>query len=352
MSFWQEFKKPIIGLSPMDGISDMAFREITHRYSKPDLIYTEFESVDALLHAPIGILGKLIYSNEQPPIIAQFFGIEPLLFKYAAFIAIELGFNGVDVNMGCPSKNVAQRGAGAGLIKNPILAKEILENVKQGLYASLNEEEMNLPQAMKEKLELTKKHLLENGVSISKKTNAGFSFKTRIGYEQEELNSFLPQLITANPDAIAIHGRTYKQMYSGYADWKAIAKASDIVKSYNANITFLGNGDIRNKEQAVQYSQEYKVDGVLIGRGFLGKPWALSNTTPDIKETFKIMVEHAKEHEKYNPGKILPLRKHLAWYISGIEGASELRSQLVRVENITEVEKILNQYLDKVEYSK
>jgi len=352
MSFWQEFKKPIIGLSPMDGISDMAFREITKKYSKLDIIFTEFESVDALLHAPVGTLWKLIYSNAQNPIIAQFFGIEPELFKFAAYMAIELGFDGVDVNMGCPSKNVAQRGAGAGLIKNPILAREILENVKQGVYASLNGEDLQLPEQMRQKLDLTKNYLQENGVNIVKKLNAGFSLKTRIGYSEEELESFLPQLISIDPNAVSIHGRTYKQMYSGNADWEAIARASELIKSHDDKITVLGNGDIKNREQAQEYCSKYNVDGVLIGRGFLGRPWALGSLTPNIKETFGVMLEHAKEHEKYSPGKILPLRKHLAWYISGIEGASELRSQLVRVENITEIEKILGQYLDKVEYSK
>jgi tRNA-dihydrouridine synthase len=336
----------------MDGISDMAFRQITTLYSQPDVIYTEFESVDALLHAPIGILGKLIYSNEQQPIIAQFFGIEPELFKYAAFLAIELGFSGVDVNMGCPSKNVAQRGAGAGLIKNPNLGREILENVKQGLSASLNKQELHLPDAIKEKLELTKNYLLESGVNISKKSNAGFSFKTRIGYTQEELESFLPQLVSTNPDAIAIHGRTYKQMYSGRADWEAIAKASRIINEYSDKIVLLGNGDIENRSQALDYCQKYKVDGVLVGRGLFGKPWALSELNPDLRELFKIILQHARLHEKYNPGKILPLRKHLAWYISGIEGASNLRSQLVRVENVSDIEKILGQYLDKMGYSK
>lgn len=347
MNFWIDLKKPIIGLSPMDGITDPAFRYIVNKYGDPDVTYTEFESVDALLHSKDKYISKLLYHEIERPIVAQFFGIDPELFFYAAIIATELGFDGVDINMGCPSKNVSQRGAGGSLIKTPELAERIIERTREGLSADSS----FLPQVLKDKVELTKQRLIKLGTNV-KRSSPSLSVKTRIGYSSNELESWIPHLALSHPSCICIHGRTLKQMYSGLSDWEAIKQARDIIKGIDKQIIVLGNGDCENREHGEELASRYGLDGVLIGRASLGDPYIFKNKKAGIIEIFKIIDEHSKLYEQISEGNLIPLRKHLAWYIKGIEGASELRSKLVRVSEYNEVKKILSEYLDKIDDSK
>jgi len=353
MNFWQRQQKPIIGLSPMDGITDYPFRTLVAKYSKPSVIFTEFVCVDHIFHAKNEVINEFVYDDEQRPIVAQIFGIDPELFYISAQVVCELGFDGIDINMGCPSKNVAQRGAGAGLIRNPKLASEIIESTKKGIddwvKNGLNNE---ITERVSRKIIATKKVLQEFdiGLGSSNRSTIPISVKTRIGYATNEIETWIPFLLEKDLACISLHGRTYKQMYHEQADWQAIKRAGQIIKMADVanKPLLLGNGDITSREQALEFASIYEVDGVLIGRGFLGKPWLLNieNITeiPSIEQTFDIIREHSRLQEQFNPKKFFQVRKHLAWYCKGFKGAPRLRQNLVLCEDLKQVENLLEKF--------
>ena len=180
MNFWEKLNKPIFVLAPMADVTDAAFRRIIAKYGKPDVFWTEFVSADGLTLAPEEgrkkLLRDLEYSESERPIVAQFFTSNPENMKKAAELAVELGFDGIDINMGCPDKSVEKQKAGAALIKNPKLAREIIRAAKAGAGS--------LP----------------------------VSVKTRLGYNKDELETWLPELLAEEPAVVTIHARTRKEM--------------------------------------------------------------------------------------------------------------------------------------------
>lgn len=356
MNVWQRLAQQphkTIGLSPMDGHTDAPFRYIIAKHCKPDLIFTEFVNVDSIYHSRDELLTPLLYNEFERPIIAQIFGIEPKLFYLAAQIVAELGFDGIDINMGCPSKNVSSRGAGAGLIKTPTLALEIIAACKQGV-SDWAKNGLSLEQSVRaiRKLDNTKAKLKQLGTNyeINHNKEIPVSVKTRIGYSANEVDAWIPTLLKANPANISLHGRTFKQLYSGHADWDAIANAAELIRQHNnklspdKKITIWGNGDIKDYEQAQEYARKYQLDGVLIGRAVLGDPWVMLPKTErpqSLAEKIPVILAHSKIFAEMSPNCYYAMRKHLAWYFKGFNGASDLRAQLVRTNNHEEAEKII-----------
>ena len=305
----------IIGLAPMDGITDAPFRWITDTYGKPDIIYTEFTSVKGLILGKPAIQRMLLRHETKTKTIAQFFGCEPEYFYQAALVALEKGFDGVDINMGCPDKSVFHRGAGAGLILQPKLAKEIILSVKK---------------AVKEGSEKFK---------IKKKITV--SIKTRTGYKIPQTKEWIGNLLEAEPDVICIHARTFAQKYSGLADWTQIGIAAELMK--NSKTKLFGNGDIKNRAQALERIKEYDLAGVLIGRGALGNPWVFTDKIPTTEERFQVLLAHCKKFAEFFPTTDLSImRKHLAWYVKDFPHAAEIRNELMQVKSIDDVKKILS----------
>lgn len=296
---------PIIGLAPMDGITDAPFRYIIDVYGKPDIIYTEFVSVKGLIIGKPAIQRMLLHHETKTKTIAQFFGCEPKYFYQAALVALEKGFDGVDINMGCPDKSVFNRGGGAGLILQPKLAKEIILSVKKAV---------------------------QNRIPVS--------VKTRTGYKIPQTKEWIGNLLEAEPDVICIHARTFAQKYSGLADWSQIGIAVDLAK--NTRTKIFGNGDIKNRKQALERIKEYDLAGVLIGRAALGNPWVFRGIIPTTEERFKVLLEHCKKFTEFFPTADLSImRKHLAWYIKDFPHAAEVRNELMQVNSIEDVKKIL-----------
>lgn len=297
---------PIIGLAPMDGITDAPFRWITDIYGKPDIIYTEFVSVKGLILGKPAIQRMLLRHKTKTKMIAQFFGTEPEYFYQAAQVAMDKGFDGVDINMGCPDKSVFHKGAGAGLILQPKLAKEIILSVKKAV---------------------------QNRIPVS--------VKTRTGYKEHQTKEWISNLLEAEPDVICIHARTFSQKYSGTADWSQIGIAANLAK--NTKTKIFGNGDIKNREQAIEKIKEYNLAGVLIGRATLGNPWVFQGIEPTIKERFAVMIEHCKKFMEFFPNADLSImRKHLGWYAKDFPYAAEVRNELMQIKNINDVKKILS----------
>ncbi len=364
MSFWHEIPKPIVGLSPMDGVTDASFRLIAAIHGAPDITVTEFVNVDAAVHAPQTLIRDFTYSEVERPIVAQIYGHTPDLFYKAAHVVCELGFDGLDINMGCPAKNVAASGSGAALIRTPELARAIIRSTRQGI------EDWCAGQSL-EKLGL--RHKLIETVRTSNERRIGYtcpmvrepiplSVKTRIGYDEIVVEEWIHNLLEEQPVAITIHGRTLKQGYKGDADWQAIGRAVQIAKDVPTLI--LGNGDLKNMADVYRRVRECGVDGVLLGRAAQGNPWifktkdqlkwALRADAPapalplpvSLEERFRVIVEHAQHFENHvQIRNFVGMRKHLIWYCREFRGAADLRGKMVRVNNSAEVAQCLNDYL-------
>lgn len=347
MNFWEEMKnsgKPILCLAPMADVTDVAFRHIIAKYSKITsqnlrqqgaplryVTYTEFVSADGIVLAPergrVKLMKDLEYSEIERPIVAQFFTSKPEMMEKAAALAVELGFDGVDINMGCPDKSIEKQGAGAALIKTPKLAREIIRAAKHGA---------------------------QNKIPVS--------VKTRLGYNRDELDppvgGWLPELLKEEPAAIVIHARTRKEMSKVSARWERVKRAVEIRdefesrKAQGASTTLiLGNGDVANVEHAYKLVEETGADGAMLGRAVFGNPFLFSDHVPSAEEKLNVLVEHTKLfEEKLGPpaGGIKSfaiMKKHFKSYLLGIPNASELRQNLMQTENAEAVEKLVNEFL-------
>jgi len=224
-SFWNNLPQPIVGLAPMDGVTDASFRYITARHGRPDLSFTEFTPIERIVSGHDSELTDLRYSEIERPVIAQVFGTNPEAFYRTAHLICELGFDGIDINMGCPSKNIAKTGAGAGLIRTPERACEILRSTRQGILDWASGQEIGrigLPASVIESVLRAKArwfgHTADSAVEVSRRT-IPVSVKTRLGYDQVVINDWVPSLLSESPAAITLHGRTLAQYYRGEADW-------------------------------------------------------------------------------------------------------------------------------------
>lgn len=325
----------IIALSPMDGITDEAFRLTQCQISKPDLLFTEFVSAEGLAHSAIKLYDNLLYSEIERPIVGQLFGKDPDSFYVAAVILCHLGFDGIDINLGCPAKTVTQHGSGAALIAKPELVTQIITAVKKAIQDFSEDKVILKDLKLKNKVLEAIKHNQKYS-HLNEKIIPTVSVKTRLGIDSNISSSWIPFLLSHNLDFLTLHGRTLKQAYSGQADWEAIAKAAKVAKE--ANTIFFGNGDVESRTQALDYCQKYQLDGILIGRAAMGNPWAFNDKKPDFKEKYQAMLLHAKNFSSIFPTRRFdPLRRHFLLYVSGHPQAKSLRQEIVKLTSIDQL---------------
>lgn len=321
--FWEQLKKPIFALAPMADVTDAPFRRMIATYGKPDIMWTEFVSCDGLCsRGKDAVMRGLQYDASERPIVAQIFGAKPETFYQTALLLQELGFDGIDINMGCPDKNIQKQNAGAKLIQNPQLAQAIIRETKRGAGP--------LP----------------------------VSVKTRIGYTKNTIDEWLPYILETEPAAITIHGRTKKEMSDVPAHWDVIAHGVELTNSYYGKKKrpfILGNGDVRTIQEAFQKVHDYGVDGVMVGRGLFGNPWffadkgALKNgemvetKTISVEQKITALIEHTQLFEELfkDPKRFDVMKKHYKAYVSGFDGARELRVKLMTARDIDEVKQTL-----------
>jgi len=345
----------IIALSPMDGITDEAFRLLQTKIAKPDLIFTEFVSAEGISHGGIKLYDTLLYSSQEHPIIGQLFGKDPDSFYKSSIILCELGFDGIDINMGCPAKTVTQNGSGAALIGKPELAVEIIQKTKQGIEDWFSKKvsisDLGLNQKTLDVINRNKKYSFSpssrGDVPMSIGTK-GFkptiSVKTRLGITESTINSWASILLAQDLDFLTIHGRTLKQGYAGTADWSEIQKVIKLAEGTKTKI--FGNGDVESKSQALEYCQKYGVNGVLIGRAACGNPWCFNDQIATPKERFSAMLLHAQFFKEVFPNRRFDsLRKNFLFYASGLINAKQLRSKLVRLNSIEDLLQLETEFL-------
>jgi len=351
MSFWQKLQQPIIALSPMDGITDHPFRFITKKYGQPAVVYTEFTSVEGVCHGAVQLLKDFLFDETQRPILAQVYGTTPEFFRQTTVVLCQLGFDGIDINMGCPAKNVAHSGAGAALIQTPKLAQDIIRATKVGVQDWLNGQTCrDCPDITEEICREVERRQLLLPQEYQQKRQLPVSVKTRIGYDKPVIEEWIPNLLEMGLDAIAIHGRTLKQQYGGLASWEEIGHAVQVARKEAPETLILGNGDIKSLAEAQEKIQAAGTNGALLGRITMGNPFVFLEEAEekfaDKKTLFKIAVEHAQlyeatysQNERYN---FLPMRKHLGWYVRDIPNASQLRQQIYQSNSSQEFEELLN----------
>ena len=360
MSFWQSLARPVIGMAPMDGVTDATFRHTVALHGKPDVSFTEFTHVHDVCRGPEFLLDSLMYHEAERPIVAQLYGKEPDLFYQAAHAVCELGFDGLDINMGCPSRSVASSGSGAGLIRTPDVAQAIMQAARQGIAdwaagqtlegAGLKPGRVAALQRMNERRQ-DARPLTRHAIPLS--------VKTRLGYDVVVVDRWIEHLLMEQPAVISLHGRTLQQMYRGEADWSAIARAAEIVRG--SGTLLFGNGDVHSYHDIVCRVRETGVDGVLVGRAALGAPWffrqkedarlflqqqrsedGLEPWVPSLDVRFEVLLDHARRFEAAcGQGQFRRMRKHLGWYCKGFPHAASLRADMFRVSSVADLEQVL-----------
>lgn len=312
--------RPFFVLAPMADVTDFPFRQIISSKGNPDVFWTEFVSADGLAH-PVArekLLIDLKFTPNQHPIVAQIFGSNKENIKSASELCRELGFDGVDINMGCPDRSIEKQGAGASMIKNFELAREIIESAREGAG--------NIP----------------------------VSVKTRIGYNKNEIDTWIRNLLTLKLPVLTVHLRTRKEMSLVPAHWELMQEIIKLRDEISPETLIIGNGDILNIEDGYKKASETGCDGLMLGRAIFGNPWLFRNKDKikqdhNLREKLLTLVEHTElfEKELIDYKSFAIMKKHYKAYVNGFDGAKDLRVLLMDAKDSQEVKNIINDFLAK-----
>ncbi len=317
-NFWNNLPRPFFALAPMADVTDPAFRRMFAKYGKPDITWTEFVSADGLMSAGRArLLRDLIYIEEERPIVAQIFGSNPEHIEATAALVRELGFDGVDINMGCPDKNIEKQHSGAAMMKDPALAQEVIRAAMRG--AGMHE---------------------EDGIPVS--------VKTRVGYNKVEIDTWVPALLETRPAALTIHARTRKEMSLVPARWEHVREVVELAKG--TGVLVIGNGDVSSLEDGRVRAKESGADGVMVGRGVFGNPWFFNPKRGivdiTIAERLDVLLEHTELFLKLS-GDIKSfsvMKKHYKAYVNGFDHAKELRVALMDAPDIQTIRSLVTAF--------
>lgn len=315
-NFWTQLKPPIIALSPMAGVTDAAFRVMCKRFGA-DVIYTEFASANALVHGNQATRDMIAFTEEERPVVCQIFGSDPLMMGKAAGVLEQMGFDGVDINFGCPAYKVVKHGGGVCLMRNPKQVAEIVQAVCEGV-----------------------KHI---PVSIKMRGSIKSEDKTTTIFARDVVNE-IKELPVA---AIMVHGRSYEKPFDGEPNVETI---QEVVKLFSGVV--LANGGIHSPEEAKKMIDATGAAGVGVARGAWGHPWIFKQIKDYLQtgtyaevthdEMKRYVIEHTERAlATKGPHGIIELRKHLARYVRGFAGASSVRTALVHATTVEEVKAAL-----------
>lgn len=312
MNIYQGLPKPFFVLAPMDDVTDTVFRQVVAGCAAPDLFFTEFVNVDGL--QSIGrenLLKRIQFSTTERPIVAQIWGKDPKNYYKTSKELVEMGFAGIDINMGCPIKNIVNNGCCSAFIQNRDAAVEVIKAVQDGAG--------QLP--------------------VSVKTRLGFN---DIDYSWHEL------LLRQNLSMLTIHGRTRKELSSVPNKWDSIGKVRELRDEIAPQTLIIGNGDVLSRQQGLELADEYKLDGIMIGRGIFSDPFIFAEHSPWSEYTrgqrIEIYLKHVRlfaETWKNNERRVATLNKFCKVYINGFDGAKELREKLMGALSTDELCEVL-----------
>ncbi len=312
-NFWNDLPRPFFILAPMEDVTDVVFRHVISKAGRPDVFFTEFTNTESFCH-PDGhsnVKGRLTFTEDEQPIVAHIWGDRPDLFSEMSKGMKEMGFSGVDINMGCPVHNVASKGRGSGLIRHPDNAAAIIQAAKEG------------------------------GLPVS--------VKTRLGYtELSEWKDWLGHILKQDIANLSIHLRTKKEMSDVEAHWELIPEIKKLRDEIAPDTLLTINGDIMDYEMGLKLAKKYEVDGVMIGRGVFKNPFAFSKdqkeaSSQELLDLFRLhldLYDHYAKKLEMRPFK--NLRRFFKIYVKGFPGASELRNELMSTESTDEVREILD----------
>ena len=344
----------------MADVTDAAFRRMISKHSAhkradgsaggPDVMWTEFVAADGLMRAtPEGkakLMADLIYSDEERPIVAQLFSSNEAHMEQAAALCRELGFDGVDINMGCPDRSIEKQGCGSAMIKTPEIAQAIIRAAKRGA-----------------------RHGEADGIPVS--------VKTRLGYNEDQVEEWVPAILAESPAALTVHCRTRKEMSKVPARWERLKRVAELRDELSPKTLILGNGDVLTLVDAYQKVDVSGVDGAMVGRALFGNPWffhpkrslpieltalpthgvnrenIIAESTGregveyiQLTERLTVMVEHTRLFEELLPHKnFAVMKKHYKAYCNGFKNAKELRVKLMNSSNSEEVSDIVSDFL-------
>lgn len=359
MNFWQELPTPFLTVAPMADVTDVAFRRMIAKYSAheradgtwggPDVMWTEFVAADGLVRAtPEGkqkLMADLLYAEEERPIVAQLFSSTEAHMEQAAALCLALGFDGVDINMGCPDKSIEKQGCGSAMIKTPAIAQAIIRAAKRGAQSDTG------------------------GIPVS--------VKTRLGYNEDQVEEWVPALLAECPAALTVHARTRKEMSKVPARWERLERVVALRDQLAPMTRIIGNGDVLGRADGLAKIAASGADGAMVGRALFGNPWFFhpsrslptrlialptkgvnretlieADTRTDIEyvninERLAVLLEHTQLFEALLPHKnFATMKKHYKAYINGFPGAAELRARLMECNTSEEMRPIVHQFLE------
>lgn len=313
-NFWRDLPRPFFVLAPMEDVTDVVFRQVVSKAGRPDVFFTEFTNSDSYCH-PEGrdsVRGRLLFTEDEQPMVAHIWGDNPEYFRQMSIGMAELGFKGIDINMGCPVPNVATRGKGSGLIQRPDVAAELIQAAKAG------------------------------GLPVSVKTRLGFT-------EVDEWKEWLKHILEQDIANLSIHLRTRKEMSEVDAHWELIPDIKELRDRIAPNTLLTINGDIPDRQKGQELAEKYGIDGVMIGRGIFKNPFAFEkepkeHSSEEYLDLLRLQLDLQDHYAEIVPRSITKLHRFFKIYVKGFRGAGELRNQLMNTKSTDEVRALLDKF--------
>lgn len=313
-NFWQELPRPFFILAPMEDVTDVVFRHVVQEAGAPDVFFTEFTNSDSFCH-PDGLAsvrGRLVFTGDEQPMVAHIWGDNPEHFRQMSVALAEMGFAGIDLNMGCPVPNVAERGKGSGLILRPEVAGELIQAAKAG------------------------------GLPVSVKTRLGFT-------ELSEMQAWISHLLKQDIANLSVHLRTRKEMSKAAAHWELIPELVKLRDAIAPETLLTINGDIPDRKTGEELAEKYGVDGIMIGRGIFKNPHAFEkipqeHSSQELLQLLRLQLELQDQYQEQLPRSIVGLHRFFKIYVKGFPGANDLRIRLMETKSTAEVRQILDEF--------
>lgn len=316
-NFWDDLPSPFFILAPMEDVTDVVFRKVIAKAARPDVFFTEFTNSESYFHTEgkKSLRGRLTFDPVEQPIVAHIWGDNPEYFRGMSIGMAEMGFKGIDINMGCPAPNVFKHGRGSGLILRPDVAADIIQAAKAG------------------------------GLPVS--------VKTRLGHRDlAEWKEWLGHIFRQDIANLSIHLRTKTEMSKVDAHWELIGEIKALRDEIAPQTKLTINGDIPDYKTGMELVEKYGVDGVMIGRGVFHNPFAFEKEAKEhsTKELLDLLRYHLDVYDHYankDLGLSKPLHRFFKVYLRDFAGASDLRVSLMATKDTQEIRKVLDAFQEK-----